>query len=229
MAERAAHLVDHVIPDVPVRQRVLSLSYRLRHRLARGHDLCRLRAGGIDPWTDEAPALAGLAAASVQGLVALRGARRAPVVAAGGYASPVVRSGSRDGDGRSRGRRWSRRCAGHRATPGAWPAVIGRILRHLDRPTDLPVAGPARAPPLLAAAGAAQADEYESAPERRLLAVAVPEVCPIRRPGVLNGASSRLDTAAAGAIIGAFGGRSANRGVLIGAVCGVGPCAGAWV
>jgi len=176
MAERAAHLVDHVIPDAPVRQWVLSLPPRLRYRLAWDHDLCRrvttvfLRAvfrvlrdhasavglaqprggavaiiqrfggalnlnvhihalvldgvfardpagtvrfhparrlttldvaevlatveprirrlleggerceddhgghaeeGGVDPWADEAPALAGLAAASVQGLVAL--------------------------------------------------------------------------------------------------------------------------------------------------------------
>jgi hypothetical protein len=41
MAERAAHLVDHVIPDVPVRQGVLSLPHRLRYRLAWDHDLCR--------------------------------------------------------------------------------------------------------------------------------------------------------------------------------------------
>jgi Transposase zinc-binding domain len=34
MAERAAHLVDHVLPDVPVRQWVLSLPYRLRYMLA---------------------------------------------------------------------------------------------------------------------------------------------------------------------------------------------------
>ena len=40
-AERAAHLVDHVFPDVPVRQWVLSLPYRLRYRLAWDHDLCR--------------------------------------------------------------------------------------------------------------------------------------------------------------------------------------------
>ena len=40
MAERAAHLVDHVVPDVPVRQWVLSLPYRLRYRLAWDHDLC---------------------------------------------------------------------------------------------------------------------------------------------------------------------------------------------
>jgi Putative transposase/Transposase zinc-binding domain len=41
MAERAAHLVDHVLPDVPIRQWVLSLPYRLRYLLAWDHDLCR--------------------------------------------------------------------------------------------------------------------------------------------------------------------------------------------
>ncbi len=55
MAERAAHLVDHVFPDVPVRQAgapaarvlrggvewVLSLPPRLRYRLAWDHALCR--------------------------------------------------------------------------------------------------------------------------------------------------------------------------------------------
>ena len=54
MAERAAHLLDHVFPDVPVRQCwgprrgssagvewVLSLPYRLRYQLAWDHDLCR--------------------------------------------------------------------------------------------------------------------------------------------------------------------------------------------
>jgi hypothetical protein len=40
--------------------------------------------------------------------------------------------------------------------------AIGRILRHLGLSTDLPVARPARAPPLLVAAGEAQADQYES-------------------------------------------------------------------
>ena len=40
MAERAAHLVDHVFPDdVPVRQWVLSLPHRLRYILAWDHDL----------------------------------------------------------------------------------------------------------------------------------------------------------------------------------------------
>jgi hypothetical protein len=34
MAQRAAHLVDHVLPDVPIRQWVLSLPYQLRYRLA---------------------------------------------------------------------------------------------------------------------------------------------------------------------------------------------------
>jgi hypothetical protein len=41
MAERAAHLVDDVFPDVPVRQWVLSLPHRLRYLLAWDHDLCR--------------------------------------------------------------------------------------------------------------------------------------------------------------------------------------------
>jgi hypothetical protein len=41
MAERAAHLIDHVFSDVPVRQWVLSLPYRLRYLLAWDHDLCR--------------------------------------------------------------------------------------------------------------------------------------------------------------------------------------------
>jgi hypothetical protein len=41
MAERAAHLLDHVFPNVPVRQWVLSLPYGLRYQLAWDHDLCR--------------------------------------------------------------------------------------------------------------------------------------------------------------------------------------------
>jgi hypothetical protein len=43
-------------------------------------------------------------------------------------------------------------------------AVIGRILRHLGLPTDVPVARPARAPPLHAVAGDAQVDVDEPAP-----------------------------------------------------------------
>ena len=46
MAERAAHLVDHVLPDVCIRQGVLTLPFRLRYRLAWDHDLCR-SVGGI--------------------------------------------------------------------------------------------------------------------------------------------------------------------------------------
>ena len=41
MAERAAHLIGHVWPDVPVRQWVLSLPYRLRYQLAWDHELLR--------------------------------------------------------------------------------------------------------------------------------------------------------------------------------------------
>ena len=45
MAERTAHLVDHVFPDVPVRQWVLSVPYRVRYQLAWDHDLCRAVVG----------------------------------------------------------------------------------------------------------------------------------------------------------------------------------------
>ena len=45
MAERAAHLVDHVFPPVPVRQWVLSLPHRLRYVLAWDHALCRAVVG----------------------------------------------------------------------------------------------------------------------------------------------------------------------------------------
>jgi hypothetical protein len=41
MAERAAHLVDHVFPLVPVRQWVLTLPHRVRYVLAWDHGLCR--------------------------------------------------------------------------------------------------------------------------------------------------------------------------------------------
>lgn len=45
MTERAAHLVDHVFPDVAVRQWVLSLPHRWRYRLAWDHTLCRTVVG----------------------------------------------------------------------------------------------------------------------------------------------------------------------------------------
>ena len=45
MAARAAHLVDHVFPDVPIRQWVLSLPHRLRYLLAWNPDLCRAVVG----------------------------------------------------------------------------------------------------------------------------------------------------------------------------------------
>ena len=45
MAERAASLVDEVLPRVPVRQWVLTLPYRLRYRLAWNHAFCRAVLG----------------------------------------------------------------------------------------------------------------------------------------------------------------------------------------
>jgi hypothetical protein len=41
MTERAAHLVDEVIPFVPVRRWVLTLPYRLRYLVAWDHGLSR--------------------------------------------------------------------------------------------------------------------------------------------------------------------------------------------
>jgi Putative transposase/Transposase zinc-binding domain len=41
MAERAANLIDAVLPPVPFRQWVLSLPFALRYRMAYDHDLCR--------------------------------------------------------------------------------------------------------------------------------------------------------------------------------------------
>ena len=45
MAERAAHLVDHVFPHVPVRQWVLTVPHRIRDVLAWDHALCRAVVG----------------------------------------------------------------------------------------------------------------------------------------------------------------------------------------
>jgi hypothetical protein len=45
MAERAAHLVDHVFPHVPVRQWVLTVPHRLRYMLAWDHALSRAVVG----------------------------------------------------------------------------------------------------------------------------------------------------------------------------------------
>jgi hypothetical protein len=45
MTERAAHLVDEVLPRVPVRQWVLTVPYRLRYRMAFDHGLSRAVLG----------------------------------------------------------------------------------------------------------------------------------------------------------------------------------------
>ena len=45
MTERAAHLIDEVLPHVPVRQWVLTVPYRLRHRMAFDHGLSRAVLG----------------------------------------------------------------------------------------------------------------------------------------------------------------------------------------
>jgi hypothetical protein len=47
MTERAAHLVDAVLPWVPVRQWVLTVPYRLRYQMAWNHGLSRRGAAHI--------------------------------------------------------------------------------------------------------------------------------------------------------------------------------------
>ena len=47
MADTAAHLVDRVIPDVPVRQWVLSPPHALRYRIAYDSSLLARRSGGV--------------------------------------------------------------------------------------------------------------------------------------------------------------------------------------
>ena len=82
MSDTAAHLVDRVLPEVPVRQWVLSLPHALRYRLAYDHRLCSavlrlfIRAvfGALQrraraAW-GESPLLAELCAASVRGRIA---------------------------------------------------------------------------------------------------------------------------------------------------------------
>src|SRR5256712_6021558 len=45
MTERAAHLVDEVLPRVPVRQWVLTVPYRLRYLMAWNHEVSRAVLG----------------------------------------------------------------------------------------------------------------------------------------------------------------------------------------
>jgi hypothetical protein len=86
MTERAAHLIDHVLPRVPVRQWVLSLPFELRYRLAWDHKLCRAvlavytrallgfyRKRAKAPTNEEVEALLGLIRKRVLRLLVRRG------------------------------------------------------------------------------------------------------------------------------------------------------------
>jgi hypothetical protein len=48
MTERAAHLIDHVIPHVPVRQWVLTVPHRFRYRIGYDHALCKRFLRALD-------------------------------------------------------------------------------------------------------------------------------------------------------------------------------------
>jgi hypothetical protein len=74
MAERATHLVDHVFPEVPIRQWVLSPPHRLRYTLVWDHALC--------------PAVTGVFVRAVwDGIAAARGAAERPPAVAGRWRS----------------------------------------------------------------------------------------------------------------------------------------------
>jgi len=73
MTERAAHLVDAVLPWVPVRQWVLTVPYRLRCRMAFDHGLSRAVLGVYarvlcDPYARGARALGGVLTFGIIGL-----------------------------------------------------------------------------------------------------------------------------------------------------------------
>src|SRR5215468_3998586 len=73
MTERAAHLVDAVLPWVPVRQWVLTVPYRLRCRMAFDHGLSRAVLGVYarvlcDAYARGARALGGVLAFGIIGL-----------------------------------------------------------------------------------------------------------------------------------------------------------------
>ena len=176
MAERSAHLVHDVLPDVPVRQWVLSLPHRLRDLLAWDHALSRRRAAGrarvpATPrparghrgWPQLAPGMlaprAGWRAARVPAT------SRGVDVSAGEASRRVEADGATSGAKPSRAGayQWAElmprtfgldvlacpRCDGRLRLVALieQASVVQRILRHLGLPTEVPEARPARAPP----------------------------------------------------------------------------------
>ncbi|TMA44757.1 MAG: transposase, partial [Deltaproteobacteria bacterium] len=79
MTEQAAHLVDEVLPRVPVRQWVLTVPHRLRYLLAWNHTLCR--------------ALLAVYVRAVLGLYRRRARRRGVRGAQGGAVTVIQRFG----------------------------------------------------------------------------------------------------------------------------------------
>ncbi|MGH9160540.1 MAG: transposase zinc-binding domain-containing protein [Vicinamibacteraceae bacterium] len=80
MAERAAHLVDHVFPQVAVRQWVLSLPHRIRYVLAWDHALCR--------------AVVGVAVRTILGFLRRRARRQGVQEGRGGAVAIIQRFGA---------------------------------------------------------------------------------------------------------------------------------------
>jgi len=80
MAGHTAHLVDHVLPPVAVRQRVSSLPHRVRYLLAWDHDLCK--------------AVVGVFLRAVMGFLRARAARDGIANGRGGAVAMVQRFGA---------------------------------------------------------------------------------------------------------------------------------------
>jgi hypothetical protein len=121
MTERAAHLVDYVFPDVPVRQWVLTLPSRMRYTLAPTADA-----------DSQPPAADGCGHV---GRVGRRPNRAWAELMERSFGFDVLACP---------------RCTG-RLTLVALirdAAVVGRILRHLGLPDAVPVPCAGRAPPL---------------------------------------------------------------------------------
>ena len=144
MTEQAAHLVDEVLPRVPVRQWVLTMPHRLRYLIAWNHRLCR--------------AVLAVYVRAVLGHYRRRARRRGLEGAQGGAVTVIQRFGG------------GLNLNIHFHTLED-PAVIRRILTHLGLSMEGGEPLPARAPPEDAAHSRSRLRSASSPAECRARAV----------------------------------------------------------
>ena len=156
MADTAAHLVDRVLPEVPVRQWVFTLPYPLRYRCAWNARLtseglrCFLRAvfadyrrrieEGADRLAEDEPLLAMLTAASIRSRIATGPEAGAPWRRLGDRVDPD--SDEQDEDGVEPGTRIPPRCVRNGgmslhadvAVPARDRRRLERLCRYVARP-----------------------------------------------------------------------------------------------